>query len=318
MKRRRFLKATPIVVTPTAVSSTVAASSDEKAEDIDFEKLITEFYSDLPDDSEELRQVLEDSAHTIHQNGSKIDKPIIDEARSSAGKAQKLVRRTQFVVQILHNNDMGNYIEEAWVATARNRLGVGTRFLPLIGSFNNLYFHAKRLDEAVEEKQEAKGKNSEEKLEVEDEKYERYGYGLLAFAIEMGFFCYGTPYKMAWQGTRFLSNYTLLRVGKHLDNKLIALIMSEIHWKIRESIYNGINSENLKALEGLLSSAEYLKYVLDEMEDLKSFAESEELNEDYLEDVDLDIDRETLKEWDLKELSENSSDDGGGGIGSFL
>lgn len=306
MKRRGFLKATSVVATPTAASSTVIASSPYKAVEVDFEKLITNFYTKLPDTPEELRDVLEDVANIIHENGRKIDEPLIEKALSSIGDAEELARRTKFVIDILHNNDLGNYLDDTWVVAARNNLKVITRFLPLATSFNNLYLHAKDLDNTVKEK-----------LEVKDEKYETFGYALLAFAIEVGFFCYGTPYRMAWRGTRFVSNRTLLRVGEHLDNKLIALVMSEIHWKIREEIYEEINADNLGFLGGLLSSGKHLDYILGEVDDLQSFAR-DEVEASYMKNVDLNIDRETLKEWDLKELSESNSNDDDGGIGSFL
>lgn len=303
MKRRGFLETSITLVTPAIMSSPALASSGNKRHNMDFERLITDFYTGLPDNSEDLRDVLEEVANAIHQKGQKIGWPVIESALSSIGDAKTVTRRTQFVVKILHNNDLGNYIDEAWVATARNRLKVVTRFLPFITSFNNLYAHAKKLDNAVKKKP-----------NVEDEKYETFSYALLAFAIELGFFYSGTAYKMAWRGTRFVSNRTLLRVGQHLDNKLIALVMSEIHWKIREKLYEKVNSDNLKSIGRFTASADHLGYLIEEIKDLKSFAESEEVEDSYLKNVNLDIDYKTLRQWELKELSKRESENGNSGI----
>ena len=93
--------------------------------------------------------------------------------------------------------------------------------------------------------------------------------------------------------------------------------MSEIHWKIREKIYESVNSENIGLLANLMSSGNHLRYVLGQFDSLRSFVHSESVRtaeQPYSEYVDLDVSRKQIRRWELTELSQNRSSDDSGGL----
>jgi hypothetical protein len=219
--RRAFLMGTAGVVGGASVAVPAVATSADEWHSVDFERLVESTFASLPDDSSDLRDGLATLAGAIHQELSPVTERAIRQAAKSVSKASSLARRTQYAIDILHNNDLARYLDDAWVATFRSKIGVVTRFLPLVGGFNNLYHHAEVLDTAVENNWFISG--------VDGEKFENFGYSLAAFALEVGLWWFGAPFKMAWKGTRFVSNRTLLRALNYLDNRLVALVMSEIH-----------------------------------------------------------------------------------------
>lgn len=83
-------------------------------------------------------------------------------------------------------------------------------------------------------------------------------------------------------------------------------------------MYREVNAENLRPLGDLINSAEHIKYVISKCDSLRAFAESEEVSNTYLEDVNLEIDRKTVRKWNLKALSAGSSTNGNGGVGSLF
>lgn len=272
--------------------------------EVDFEALVKDLFESLPDRSEDLRDELVSLANAIVSNTHKINWELIHAALSSVGEAKELVRRTQFGVQILQNHDVGNYLDEAWVGMFKNRLEVVTRFLPLVSSFNNLYASASTLDVAA--------KKATRLAKVHEGKYEEFAYSIATFALEVGLWWFGAPYKMAWRGTRFVSNRTLLRAVNYLDNRLVALLMSEIHWKIRQKIYTEISADSLDA------AATQISYIVGEFEELREFAYREAETEagPYIHEINLNVSPSELREYDFVG-SKSSTSDGNGFFSGF-
>lgn len=300
MKRRQYLRnATVAALLPstsaTAVSATKSSNRDE------FKRIIKGTFNELPDERKDLELVLEQISHEIHQNFEPLTWESVSESTDSLKSLSANLRRTERLIGVLHQYDTAIYIEDDWVALARGKIGPVVRYLPLLGSFNNLYESAERLDIAVK-------KADSSSREVEPDEYEQFAFALLAFTIEIGLFQFGAPYKMAWRGTRFVSNRTLLRLGRHVDSKLIALAMSELHWKIRETIYEEVNKENLS------SSLELITYLLSELSSLEDFAEQEGISQKYMNRVNLDLSEDNLREIpEIKKRLEES-----GPLGGFL
>ncbi|WP_411967747.1 hypothetical protein [Haloferax sp. YSSS75] len=248
MKRRTFLVATGSTLSLPTLTSSTLASQNGTWHEVDFETLIEELFSDLPEKPKDLRDELATLAHTIHEKGDVIDSALIEAAFTSVKTASTLTRRTQFLIQILHNNDLG--------------------------------------------------------------RFEEFAYALAAFALEVGLWWFGAPYKMAWRGTRFVSNRTLLRASRYLDNRLIALLMSEVHWKIREKVYDEVSADNLQSIGG------EVEYVLTEFDELREYAVDEGVQtngdetEAYLREVNLQMDKSDVLCYDFIDSEEGSSDEG--------
>jgi hypothetical protein len=273
MKRRQFLySSSGALLTPLMAS---AAQGDTGA--VDFGRLVTSTYGQFPDYRSDIEPKLMELAETIHVESEPVGWDDINELRAVISDSSTATRRLEFVIQILHNNHMARYVDDAWIAAVRNNSAMVTRYLPLIGSFNNLHESAEQLDEAGSRTQ-----------DVGPEPYDQFAYAILAFCLEVGLFYIGTPYRMAWRGTRFVSNRTVLRAGRYVDNRLIALIMSEIHWQIRSHIYEDINRDNIG------STIQYIQFLGDEFGELENFADTNDIQDaqsgkPYLETVDLDV-----------------------------
>lgn len=300
MGRRAFLTTSAGVVGGGAAIQRGFASSGHLQEDIDFEQLVRSVFESVPDGTSELRNVLADLAGLLRENLAPFTPDAIGEAIQSVSKASSAARRLKYGIEILHNNDIAQYLDDAWVVAFRNKIGVITRFLPLVGSFNNLYGHARTLDKAVQ--------NNWILSDVNEEKFELFGYSLAAFCLEVGLWYVGAPYKMAWKGTRFVSNRTLLRGINYLDNRVVALLMSEIHWKIRETLYESINADNVDA------TVEELSYYMSRFDGLQHAARDYELRNEsasYIQEVDVSISRSDLRQFDFIGATESqqSSDD---------
>jgi hypothetical protein len=131
------------------------------------------------------------------------------------------LRRIRFGVQILNEHNITQAIDVSMVKAISNQATPITRFLPLLGSFNNLQIAA-----------------CEVGSKPSDNEVRNFLYACLAFGLEVGFWYSGSPFKMAWRGTRFVSNRTFLRYANHGCNGCIALIMSELHWALRAVPYS--------------------------------------------------------------------------------
>ncbi|WP_353634735.1 hypothetical protein ABSL23_03585 [Halobacterium sp. NMX12-1] len=239
-------------------------------------------FEELPDERAELESALMELADTVHTEFTSIEWEAVEDLHETLSEGNTAVRRLESLIEILHNNDFASYLDEAWVAKFRSNISTITRYLPILGSYNTFYHAAKKLDEAKTQNE-----------DVPPQRYDEFGFATIAFCIEVGLFYIGAPYRMAWRGTRFISNRTLLRAGRYVDNRLIALIMSEIHYKIREQVYKSINRDRLESIWN------YLSYLQGEFSDLQQFAKTEDVTDDvsgnaYLESVDVDVSRWAL------------------------
>ena len=189
--------------------------------------------------------------------------------------ASDIVRRLQFGVRILNEYDITSKIDESMIEAGRKDLDDYTRYLPLVGSFNNLCEAAC----AVETPDPDPGTVKE------------FLFATAAFGLEVALWTIGTLYKMAWRGTRFIANRTFLRFARHGCRSCIALLMSELHWAIRGSIYGEVVTESK------------VEFVWNQIQDLQTEAEDIEY------DVDLDYSYE-----EIQELVESEGAEGAVGV----
>lgn len=120
-------------------------------------------------------------------------------------------------------------IKAEWINDAWDTADTAFRYVPLLGSANELYWCACELEN-----------------EQTPKKVEIFHMALLAFGIEVALFSIGAPYQMAWKSTRFVSNKTLLRLyGRGCGGACLSLAMTEIHWAIRGQVYEQISVDEL-------------------------------------------------------------------------
>ena len=256
MKRRTFLKAT--ASTPIAASGVVTAKEEGSVPDD-----ISEGYFDaLPESKADRNSTVIECANELCSARKTISEEVLNTVVDSGDSASDVVRRLQYGVRILNEYNITDKIDESMIETGRRDLSDYTRYLPLVGSFNNL----------------CEASCAVETPDPNPEAVKDFLFATAAFGLEVALWTIGTPYKMAWSGTRFIANRTFLRFARHGCRGCIALLMSELHWAIRGSIYGEVVTEN------------NVEFVWDQIQDLKTEAEAI----DY--DVDLDFTYEEIQE----------------------
>lgn len=256
MHRRSFLKTAavaPLAATP--LSRTVAAQDGTEA-------FTGGYYQSLPETRADRRAAVVGCATTLCAKTSAISRETIEAVVTGSTSAKEVVRRVQLAVGILNEFNVTTAVTEATVKTYRWDLNEMTRFLPLLGAFNNLQHAACRV------------------RKTNEESIEQFLYATLAFGLEVGLWTVGAPYKMAWNGTRFVSNRTFLRLANHGCNRCIALAMSELHYALRGTVYSGIEEDRIA-------------FVVTELHELQAFAATLADEEDY--HVAITLDRKQVK-----------------------
>lgn len=78
---------------------------------------------------------------------------------------------------------------------------------------------------------------------VSEEQYENFYISLFVSVAELVLFVFPVSFSFAWRGTRWATNHLLFRLRRlPFGNQILALIMSFVHWVLRdvpsEAIYN--------------------------------------------------------------------------------
>lgn len=267
MKRRTFLRAT--IVTPIATSGVVTAQEDDSlAED-----LSDGYFGALPETKADRNTTVVECANELCSARKAVSEETLNAVVDGGGSTSDIVRRLQFGVRILNEYNITDKIDESMVEAGQRDLSDYTRYLPLIGSFNNL------CDAAC----------AVETPKPDPEAIKDFLFATAAFGLEVALWTIGTPYKMAWSGTRFIANRTFLRFARYGCRGCIALLMSELHWAIRGSVYGEVVTES------------NVEFVWDQIQELENVAEET----DY--DVDLDF--------TYQEIQDLVGSDGDGAVG---
>lgn len=279
MKRRTVLKTVgagaALSSVPTA--SVGAAPDSESLEDF-LEEFSNDFFAQLRE-SEDVQGSVVGCANEFCEAFKDIPREGLNTVIESSETVDHGLRRAKFGVQILTETGLTDAVSGSMITTGARLSNKATRYTPLIGSFNNCRQAACAVDED------------------EPETIKKFLFAVFAFGFEVGLWSYGAPYQMAWKGTRFVSNRTFLRLARNGCNRCVALVMSELHWAIRGSIYNADEfvTEN-KA-----------QFVITELSDLQSWADKKNI------DVEIPTDEATVRSY-VEDQTNNIDSVGGGGF----
>lgn len=130
--------------------------------------------------------------------------------------------RAQHILAILAEKGMVRTFDPDDIVAVRESVPTWIRFLPLIGSANNVVKMACAVDESKPDT-------------VID-----FYLAVAAFCIEVAFFQFGIGYKLAFRGTNVLAtSATFARLHRYTGSKMYGLVLSEIHWALREGLSKG-------------------------------------------------------------------------------
>lgn len=196
-----------------------SGSSVTKSDRDTFKEITDEFFSSLRS-SDDKKGTIVSCANGFCQSKKAFSMDNLDAIEETGEFADEGIRRARFGVSLLNEHGLTDVLEESMLESKERNLRKYTRYLPLLGSFNNCLEAACAVNED------------------RPETIEHFLIAVVAFGIEVCLWYVGAPFKMAWRGTRFVANRTFLRLAKHGCRTCVALAMSEIHWAIRGSVYS--------------------------------------------------------------------------------
>lgn len=146
---------------------------------------------------------------------------------ASAGRTD--LRSFSRLVEVLHENNLAGIIDESLLNSIGGQADRVVQYAPLMGSVNNVLKKAEAF--AIE----PEGRRREE--------YVNFILSIACLCLEAGLMWVGAPYKLAWKGTHtifFARSGTLFRLGRYGGDRFVAFFMSEIHWELREAIFDDV------------------------------------------------------------------------------
>lgn len=216
LKRRKVLR---LVASSTVVFAAPAQPVSADSEVDPLEEIAGNFFSAMRGAKDKQGTVIS-CANGFCEAQKEISRETLDAIVESGEMTETGIRRARFGVRVLREYGLTDAVNESMLESGERSVKRYTRYLPLLGSFNNCRTAACAVDED------------------KPETIERFLYASLAFGMEVALWYYGAPFKMAWRGTRFIANRTFLRLARNGCRACVALAMSEIHWAIRGTVYN--------------------------------------------------------------------------------
>lgn len=199
---------------------------------------------------------------------------------SSAGRTD--LRSVGRLLEALHEHDIASFIDENKLYAIGKNTDRVMHFAPIIGGANTFIQASVDFADAPEDDRRAE--------------YHDFLFSLACFLVECGLFYVSAPYKLAWRGTRiiFFSHHaTLFRLGRYGGNRFVAFIMSEVHYEIREALYEDVVTAD-KAEQVVAKVNEYReppefanlrKDASEELQKLEEFTRSELEKEGFARDI---------------------------------
>jgi hypothetical protein len=216
MERRTFLRSAG-----GGASALVGLSAPASASSLQLSDIPIQFFDSLVSLSENRREpALIQCADALCAD-EYISTKTTEEIGTDLASLNDQIRRVRFGVEMLNEYGITTAIDSSMVLSAEQSVRSKTRYVPLVGSFNNLQRKSCQLNQT-------RTKNN-----ARD-----FLFACIAFGLEVGMWQAQIPYKLAWRGTRFVSNKTFLRYARESCRRCIALVMSEIHWALRALPYN--------------------------------------------------------------------------------
>jgi hypothetical protein len=257
MKRRTTLRAAASLLTLGPGAATAAPPvTDDISEG---------YFETLPDTKAERNDAVVGCATELCAARNTVSETALDAVVAGSGSTDDILRRLRFGVRILNTYDITNAIDEGMIKAGERDLRDYTHYIPLVESFNTLCSAACAIETPDPSPAAVTG----------------FLFAAAAFGLEVALWTAGTPYKMAWSGTRFIANRTFLRFARYGCRGCIALLLSELHWAIRGSVYGEVVTEDTiefvwAQLQDLQRDAERWEY---DVELEYSYAEIQEIVE---------------------------------------
>lgn len=207
--------------------------------DVELEQLTEDYFQNLPSGENRVNPEVVEFATDVCLL-DEIPEQAFDSAVSEIQSTNRWKTRVGKTIDTMNEYGITS-IDLVWINEVWDNVDSAFRYVPLLGSLNELHVCACDLKEAQS-----------------PEHVERFYFAVLAFGIEVALFYVGAPFKMAWSSTRFISNRTLLRLyGRGgCGGVCLSLAMSEVHWAIRGQIYDQIEVDNLEYFENKLDQLE--------------------------------------------------------------
>lgn len=184
-----------------------------------------------------------------------------------ASAARSDLRSFSRLVEVLHERDLAGIIDESLLNSIGKRADIVVRYAPLIGGVNNVLRKAKAFATAVSSPATfVEGLSKEQRR-----KYMNFVLSIACLCLEAGFMWVGAPFKLAWKGTQkifFARSGTLFRLGRYGGDRFVAFFMSEVHWEIREALFDDV------------ITTEKAKWVTNQVNDSKEVPQFTELRDD--------------------------------------
>ncbi|WP_276300553.1 hypothetical protein [Halorussus lipolyticus] len=177
----------------------------------------------------ELAQLLYNLERDTTDELGKYSSDDIAAAISGLSDARNDLRSFSRLVEVLHENNLAGIIDESLLNSVGKRADLVVHYAPLLGSVNNVLDKAKAYATDRENKS----------------KYIEFVLSIACLCLEFGLMWVGVPYKLAWKGTNrifFARSGTLFRLGRYGGNRFVAFFMSEVHWELREALFEDVVS----------------------------------------------------------------------------
>lgn len=243
MKRRQFLA---ITATSPVVTVRLASATAQPY----LEGLARTYFEALPSAQTARQDAINGCANRICETTKLVSSDTLGHLVKTSDAADEVLQKAQFMVQILNDFNITTAVTRGDIEPTRRNVRDYTRFIPLVRSYNNL----RKASCAVRMRQ--------------PETVKGFLFASVAFGLEVALWTTGAPYKIAWQGTRYVANRTFLRFAHHGCSGCIAFAMSELHWAIRGTVY-GVVEQNR------------VEFVWQQIQDVNEYADSLETGDRY-------------------------------------
>lgn len=268
--RRTFLKGIGAVTTTSVVGVSSVTATDETPNRVwrfDVSNLPASItYLSDPEGRQREAWELAKALHSVEQDASDALGPYSPDdiatvvSTSSAGRTD--LRSFSRLVEVLHENNLAGIIDESMLNSVGQRADLVVRYAPLLGSVNNVLKKAEAFATAAE------GQRRDE--------YLNFVLSIACLCLEAGLMWVGVPYKLAWNGTHrlfFARHGTLFRLGRYGGDRFVAFFMSEVHWELREALYDEITTERAKWVVDRVNSHREVPAYTRVRDDVESFVQ---------------------------------------------
>jgi hypothetical protein len=226
--------------------------------------------------------------------------------KTSAARSD--LRSFSRLVEVLHERDLAGIIDESLLSSIGKRADIVVHYAPLVGGVNNVLKKAEAFATAISGHTEfSEGLSKDQRT-----KYMDFVLSIACLCLEAGLMWVGAPFKLAWKGTQklfFARSGTLFRLGRYGGDRFVAFFMSEVHWEIREALFDDV------------ITTEKARWVTTEVNDIKEEPKFTELRDDAESFVDdrPDFDISDYRGYDFaKDQAGEAADTGSDLLGDVL